>query len=91
MRAQPFEVSQQVLDDYHAIALAAAENGWQMNEPSQRDEKIRAMLDVFEAVNETVPIADLRWTIAHTNGISPQSIQRANDLGWSLPFTARAG
>ena len=81
MRAQPFEPSQQVLDDYHAIALTAAEHGWQMNEHSQRDEKIQAMLDVFESVNETVPIADLRWTIAHTNGISPESIQRANDLG----------
>ena len=81
MRAQPFVASQQILDDYHAIALTAAENGWQMNEHSMRDEKIQAMLDVFESVNETVPIADLRWTIAHTNGISPESIQRANDLG----------
>ena len=81
MRAQPFEASQQILDDYRAIALTAAENGWQMNEHSSRDVKIRAMLDVFESVNEAVPIADLRWTIAHTNDISPESIQRANDLG----------
>ncbi len=81
MRAQPFEASRQVLDDYRAIALTAAENGWQMHEHSQRDEKIRAMLDVFESVNQSVPIADLRWTIAHTNGISAESIHRANDLG----------
>ena len=40
MRAQPFEPSQQVLDDYHAIALTAAENGWQMNEhsPARRED-----------------------------------------------------
>ncbi len=81
MRAQPWEVSDQVLEDYEAISLAAAENGWQMHEHSMRDVKIRAMLDVFEAVNETRPIGELRWTIAHTNGISAESIQRANDLG----------
>ena len=39
------------------------------------------MLDVFESVNETAPIADLRWTIAHNNRISPESIRRANELG----------
>ena len=81
MRANPWQVSAEDLEKYQAIALAAAENGWQMNEHSQRDEKIRAMLEVFEAVNEIRPITDLRWTIAHTNGISAESIQRANDLG----------
>ena len=81
MRAQPFEVSQEDLDKFYAIAVAAAENGWQLNEHSSRDVKIRAMLDVFERVNETHPITDLRWTIAHNNTTSPPSVQRAMDLG----------
>ncbi|WP_428099872.1 amidohydrolase [Candidatus Rariloculus sp.] len=81
MRAQPWRISRQDLEAYEAIALAAAEHGWQMHEHSMRDEKIRAMLDVFEAVDEVRSIADLRWTIAHTNGISPESIARANALG----------
>ena len=81
MRAQPFEVSQEDLDKFYAIVVAAAENGWQLNEHSSRDVKIRAMLDVFERVNETHPITDLRWTIAHNNTTSQESAQRAMDLG----------
>jgi predicted amidohydrolase YtcJ len=81
MRAQPWQISQEDLEKFYAISIAAAENGWQLNEHSQRDEKIREMLSVYERVNETRPIADLRWTIAHNNAISPESIQRAKDLG----------
>ena len=81
MRAQPWQISAQELANYEAIALAAAEHGWQLHEHSLRDVKVRAMLDVFEAVDAVRPIGDLRWTIAHTNGISPESIERANALG----------
>ncbi len=81
MRAQPFVVSQEDLDKFYDIAITAAENGWQLNEHSSRDEKIRTMLDVFERVNEAHPITDLRWTIAHNNTTSPESVRRAMDLG----------
>ncbi len=81
MRAQPWRVSPSDLDRFRAIAIAAAENGWQLHEHSQRDEKIRDMLTVFELVNETNPIEDLRWTIAHNDGISADSVLRAIDLG----------
>jgi len=81
MRAQPWQISQEDLDKFEAISIAAAENGWQLNEHSSRDEKIRDMLTVFELVNETHPIGALRWTIAHNDAISPDSILRAIDLG----------
>ena len=81
LRAQPWQISQEDLDKLEAIAIAAVENGWQLHEHSQRDEKIRDMLSAFERVNETHPIGDSRWTIAHTDGISPDSILRAIDLG----------
>lgn len=81
MRANPWQISQEDIDKFYAISIAAVENGWQLNEHSQRDEKIREMLTVFERVNETHPIGDLRWTIAHNNGISSESIQRAIHLG----------
>lgn len=81
MRAQPWQISQEDLDKFEAISIAAAENGWQLNEHSSRDEKIRDMLTVFELVNETRPIGALRWTIAHNDAISPDSILRAIDLG----------
>jgi predicted amidohydrolase YtcJ len=81
MRATPWRISDEDLGHYEAIALAAAERGWQMHEHSMRNEKIDAMLGVFEAVNKQRPISDARWTIAHTNGISQRSIDRANALG----------
>ncbi len=81
MRARPWQVSQEDLDKFQAIAITAAENGWQLNEHSQRDEKIRDMLSVFERVNEINPIGNLRWTIAHNDAISPESVKRAIDLG----------
>ena len=81
MRVEPFEISRAELDNYRAISLAAAEHGWQMHEHSWQEPKIQAMLGVFEAVDEVHSIADARWTIAHTNGISPASIERANKLG----------
>jgi predicted amidohydrolase YtcJ len=81
MRAQPWEISDDDLEAYRAIALTAAARGWQMHEHSMRDEKIDAMLTVFESVDAERSIRDSRWTIAHTNGISPESIARANALG----------
>ena len=81
MRAQPWRVSQSDLNRFKAIAIAAAENGWQLHEHSQRDEKIRDMLSVFEIVDQTHPVGELRWTIAHNDGISADSVLRAIDLG----------
>ncbi len=81
MRATPWQISAEELANYEAIALTAAEHGWQLHEHSLRDVKVRTLLDVFEAVNAVRPIGDLRWTIAHTNGMSPESIERANALG----------
>jgi predicted amidohydrolase YtcJ len=81
MRANPFQISTEDREKFYSIALTAAENGWQLNEHSFTDEKVSEMLNVFERVNETNSIVDRRWTIAHNNRISPQSIQRAMDLG----------
>lgn len=81
MRATPWQISAEELANYEAIALAAAVHGWQLHEHSLRDVKVRALLDVFEAVDEVRPIGELRWTIAHTNGMSAESIERAIALG----------
>lgn len=81
IRATPFVVSDEDWDHLYDIAITAVENGWQMNEHSSRDIKIQAMLDVFERVNETHPITDLRWTIAHNNTTSPDSVRRGMELG----------
>ncbi|MDG2089166.1 MAG: amidohydrolase [Arenicellaceae bacterium] len=82
MRANPFVISDEDREHFKNIAITAVENGWQTNEHSSREVKISGMLDILEEVAETHPaMLDMRFTIAHTNGIQPESIERAKALG----------
>ena len=82
MRANPFVVSEQDQQHFKNVVTAAVQNGWQLHEHSTRDEKVQLMLDILEEVAEEYPqMRDMRFTIAHTNGIQPESIERANALG----------
>ena len=44
------------------------------------------MLTLFETLNKDVPITGLRWSIAHLNDASPQSLARmkALGMGWTV-------
>jgi predicted amidohydrolase YtcJ len=82
MRANPFVVSDEDREHFKNIVITAVENGWQPNEHSSREVKISAMVDILEEVAESHPaLKDMRFTIAHTNGIQPESIERAKALG----------
>jgi|MEHZ01.5.fsa_nt_MEHZ011332126.1_11 hypothetical protein len=82
LRANPFVVSDEDREHFKNIAITAVENGWQTNEHSSREVKISAMVDILEEVAESHPaMLDMRFTIAHTNGIQPESIERAKALG----------
>lgn len=82
MRANPFVVSDEDREHFKNITITAVENGWQTNEHSSREVKISGMLDILEEVAESHPaMLDMRFTIAHTNGIQPESIERAKALG----------
>lgn len=77
----PWELSQEDLDHYRDIVIAALENGWQLHEHSHMEPKIQAVLSVYEGLSDSYEIADSRMTIAHANNISPESIERARELG----------
>jgi predicted amidohydrolase YtcJ len=82
MRANPFVVSDEDREHFKNIVITAVENGWQPNEHSSREVKISAMVNILEEVAESHPaLKDMRFTIAHTNGIQPESIERAKALG----------
>ncbi|MBT5030990.1 MAG: amidohydrolase [Proteobacteria bacterium] len=89
--AAPWELSVEDLEKYRTIVTAAVENGWQLHEHSHVEEKIQTVLSVYEELSKTQAIADLRLTIAHANGISAESIERARDLGmvFALHSTSR--
>ncbi len=82
LRANPFTLSDENRQHFKNIVITAVENGWQLNEHAARENKIQAVLDVIEEVAETHPqLLDMRFTLAHTNGMSKESIERAMALG----------
>jgi predicted amidohydrolase YtcJ len=51
-----------------------------------RDASVGHLLDLFERVNKEVPLAGLRWSIAHLNDASVHSLERMKALGvgWTV-------
>jgi predicted amidohydrolase YtcJ len=70
MRANPFVVSDEDKEHFRNIVITAVENGWQLHEHSNQDAKVQGMLAV----------RDMRFTIAHTNGMSRESAEKAIEL-----------
>ena len=50
------------------------------------DATVGQLLDIFERVNRDVPLAPLRWSIAHLNDVSEASLRRMKALGvgWTV-------
>ena len=50
------------------------------------DATVDHLLTVFERVNSEIPIAPLRWSIAHLNDASPKTLARMKALGvgWTV-------
>jgi predicted amidohydrolase YtcJ len=50
------------------------------------DRAVHQLLDVLERVNSETPVANLRWSIAHLNDASAESLKRikAMGLGWLM-------
>jgi predicted amidohydrolase YtcJ len=73
-----------IVDEYMKIAAAAAHGGWHIHEHTMTNYSVVDLLERFEVLNATVPIGELRWTLAHVYDISRESILRARDLGLTL-------
>lgn len=48
------------------------------------DENITPFLDALEAMNKTIPLAGLKWSIEHAETISPENIARVKALGGGI-------
>jgi predicted amidohydrolase YtcJ len=73
-------------DSYYQVARWAAERGMSLTMHWPRDASVDQLLTIFERVNKEVPIASLRWSIAHLNDASVQSLKRmrALGIGWTV-------
>jgi predicted amidohydrolase YtcJ len=80
---QPTEAER---EKYYEIARWAAGRGMSVTMHWPRNDSVGLLLDIFERVNKDVPIANLRWSIAHLNDASPENLRRMHALGigWTV-------
>jgi predicted amidohydrolase YtcJ len=73
-------------DRYYQIVKWAAERGLPITMHWGSERSVDQLLTIFERVNKEVPIGSLRWSIAHLNDASAQSLQRmkALGIGWTV-------
>ena len=71
---------------YYEIVRWAAQRGLTVTMHWDAEANVDQLLGIWERVNSEVPIAPLRWTIAHLNDASPQTLRRMKALGvgWTV-------
>jgi len=78
--------SQADKDAYYQIVRWAAERRMSLTMHWNGDASVDHLLSIFERVNSEIPIAPLRWSIAHLNDASDDSLRRMKALGvgWTM-------
>jgi predicted amidohydrolase YtcJ len=73
-------------EKYYEIVRWAAGRGMAVTMHWPRNDSVGVLLDIFERVNREVPIGNLRWSIAHLNDASPETLRRMKALGvgWTM-------
>jgi len=66
---------------YYEAAKWAASRGMSLTQHWSNNVSVHHLLDVFDRVNRDIPIAGLRWSIAHLNDGSVENFQRMKALG----------
>jgi predicted amidohydrolase YtcJ len=71
---------------YYEIVRWAAEQGMTITMHWGPDSTVDHLLGIFERVNNEIPIAPLRWSIAHLNDASEATLRRmaALGVGWTV-------
>jgi predicted amidohydrolase YtcJ len=78
---EPFEISDAALGEFEVISRQSARRGWPMHVHAVLDSSIDRILDCWEKVNAEVPLAGLRFSLAHADRIGPRNIARLRTLG----------
>lgn len=71
------------------VVRVLAENRWPWRLHATYDETITRALDVFEKVNEDIPLKGLNWFFDHAETISDRSIERVAALGGGIAVQHR--
>ena len=76
-------------DDLEGVVRVLAQNRWPWRMHATYDETISRALDVFERVNQDVPLEGLNWFFDHAETISDRSIDRIAALGGGIAVQHR--
>ena len=76
-------------NELDAVVRILAENRWPWRMHATYDETISRALDVFERVNQDLPLAGLNWFFDHAETISDRSIDRIAALGGGIAVQHR--
>jgi hypothetical protein len=73
-------------EKYYQILRWAAQRGMTVTMHWPNDASSDTLLSIYERVNTEVPVKDLRWSIAHLTGASPEHLRRmkAMGVGWTI-------
>ncbi len=80
--------------NYVAALQLVASQGWAFQQHSLSPAEDKLAIETFEAVNKTMPIAGLHWSIAHAPRIDAPTIARLKAIGAGVavhPFGYLAG
>ncbi|MBB4186998.1 hypothetical protein GGE07_003662 [Sinorhizobium terangae] len=75
--------------ELEAVVRILAENRWPWRLHATYDETISRALDVFEKVNQDIPLDGLNWFFDHAETISERSIDRIAALGGGIAVQHR--
>lgn len=67
--------------NFDAALNIVAQRGWAFQQHSLSLHEDQLTADAFEKVNKTIPIADLRWSIAHVPFIDQLTVNRLKAIG----------
>lgn len=80
--------------NYTAALELVARSGWAFQQHSLSPAENELTVKTFETVNQTVPIRNLRWSLAHVGSIDRPTIDRLKAIGAGIavhPFQFLAG
>ena len=83
------DMGPQMEDDLEGVVRILAENRWPWRMHATYDETISRALDVFERVNQDVPLQGLHWFFDHAETISEASMDRIAALGGGVAVQHR--
>lgn len=83
------EMAPEMEGELEEVVRILAQNRWPWRLHATYDETISRALDVFERVNQDVPLAGLNWFFDHAETISERSIDRIAALGGGVAVQHR--